>query len=247
MNLMIMHRHDARTEAGEKPPMKLITEMGAFIGGYAQAGKLLGGDGLGPSKTRTRLTFREGRSTVKHGPYAGGNELPQVIWTLKVDTREQAIGWAERYGKIIGDGELELGLATEAWDLGIMPKPDPAPPMRFLMIEKADQASEAGQPRSAKQKAELSRLATEMTKAGVLLSSGSLTPSAEAKRLVFTNHKLAVHDGPFTESKELIGGYAILVLESIDEAITVCKRYAEILGGTLEIDVRPVADAEPVS
>jgi hypothetical protein len=79
-----------------------------------------------------------------------------------------------------------------------------------------------------------------MTKAGVLVRSMQLEPSANAKRLVFTKNDLRVIDGPFAESKELIGGFAVMNLSGMDEAIELCKRYAEILGGTLEIDVRLV-------
>ena len=212
--------------------------MGAFIGEHAKAGRFLDGAGLGGSKTRTRLVFRDGRCTVKHGPYRGEHELPAATLLLKVRTREEAIGWAERYGKILGDGEIELGKVNEPWDIGLMPAPE-NPPLQMLLIEKADQATEAGG-RSPKQKAELTRLKTEMTKAGVLVRSLQLQPSAKAKRLVFTNNDLRVLDGPFTESKELIGGFAVMELSDMDEAIEMCRRYAEILGGTLEIDVRLV-------
>jgi len=241
MRFMIMHKNDAKTEAGVPPTMELIEQMGAYIGEHARNGTLLGGDGLGASKTRTRLTFREGQCTVKHGPYAGGHELPAAMLALKVATRDEAIGWAEGYGKIPGDGEIERGLVTEGWDLGLMPRPE-NPPLRFLLIEKADKVTEAGQPRTPKQKADLTRLKTEMTKAGVLVSAEQLQPSAQAKRLVFTNHDLRVIDGPFAESKELIGGFAILRLPSMDVAIAECKRYATILGGTLEIDIRPMVE-----
>jgi hypothetical protein len=108
-----------------------------------------------------------------------------------------------------------------------------------LLIEKADAATEGGG-RSPQQKAALSRLKTEMTKAGVLVRAGRLQPSAKGRRLTFTNNDLRVVDGPFLETKELIGGFAILELSGIEEAIAVCRRYAEILGGTLEMDVRPV-------
>ena len=57
---------------------------------------------------------------------------------------------------------------------------------------------------------------------------------------MFTNNDLRVIDGPFAESKELIGGFAVMELSGMDEAIELCRRYAEILGGTLEIDVRLV-------
>jgi hypothetical protein len=242
MRFATMHKNDPQTEAGVPPPMELVAQMGAFIGEYARRGAFLGGEGLGASKTRTRLTFRGGGCTVKHGPYAGEHELPAALLLLKVRTRDEAIGWAERYGKILGDGELELGPVNEPWDLGMMPRPDDAP-LRVLLIEKADAATEAGS-RSPRQKADLTRLRTEMTKAGVLMSAEQLQPSARGKRLQITRNELRVVDGPFAESKELIGGFAILRLDSMDEAIAMARRYAEILGGTLELDIRPLVEPD---
>jgi hypothetical protein len=238
MRFMIMHKNDPHTEAGERPPMELIHKMGAFIGEFAKSGRLVDGAGLGASQTRTRLTFRDGRCTVKHGPYRGDHELPAATLLLKVRTREEAIAWGERYGKILGDGELELGRVNEPWDIWLMPPPE-NPPLQILLVEKAGPATESGG-RSPKQKAELTRLKTEMTKAGVLVRALKLLPSGSAKRLVFTKNDLRVVDGPFSESKELIGGFAVLDLDGMDEAISVCRSYAEILGGTLEIDVRAV-------
>ncbi len=239
MRFMVMHKNDKHTEAGLRPPPELIAKMGELVGEYARKGQLVDGAGLGASSTRTRLHFRDGAGTVEHGPYAGVHELMSAILVLKVRTRDEAIAWAQRYGKILGDGELELGPLNEPWDLGLMAKPEDAP-LRLLMLHKADRASEAGQGPSARQKAELTKLKTEMTKAGVLESSIGLQPSAKSKRLRFTNYKLDVVDGPFTESKELVGGYAVLELPSIDAVMAMCVPYAEILGGTLEIDIRPV-------
>ena len=238
MRFMIMHKNDPQTEAGYPPPMELVNKMGAFIGEYAKSGRFVDGAGLSGSKTRTRLVFRDGHCTVKHGPYRGEHELPAAMLQLKVETREQAIGWAERYGKILGNGEIELGKVNEPWDIGLMPAPE-NPPLQFLLIEKADGATESDG-RSPKQKADLTRLKTEMTKAGVLVKSLKLKPSAEAKRLVFKNNDLRVLDGPFAESKELLGGFAVMDLSGENEAIDLCRRYAEILGGTLEIDLRLV-------
>lgn len=238
MRLMMMHRHDAFTEAGHLPPPELMAAMGAYIGEHAQRGTFLAGEGLPRSANRTRLTFRDGVATIKHGPYTGEHELPANGLMLSVRSREEAIGWAERYGKILGDGEIELGPVHEPWDFGVMPKPENAP-LRVLLVDKADAASE-GAGRSAKQKADLSRLRTEMTKAGVLTSTLALTPSRQGKRLHFTNNDLRVVDGPFSESKELIGGFAIMELPSLDDAVAECRRYAAILGGTLEVDIRPL-------
>ncbi|HWO13116.1 MAG TPA: YciI family protein [Polyangiaceae bacterium] len=243
MRFMVMHKNDKHTEAGEKPGPELMARMGEYIGEHVAKGQFLDGAGLGPSATRTRLTFRDGASTIEHGPYAGVHELVSAILLLVVRSRDEAIAWAERYGKVLGDGELELGPLNEPWDLGLMPKPADAP-LRVLLLHKADRDSEAGQGSSPRQKAALTRLKNEMTKAGVLKSLTLLEPSSKSKRLRFVNNAREIIDGPFSESKELIGGYALLELSSMDAAIAECTRYVEILGGTLEIDIRPLAPAE---
>jgi hypothetical protein len=187
-----------------------------------------------------RLVFRDGQCTVTRGPYRGDHELPAAMLVMKVATREQAIGWAERYGKLLGDCELELGKVNEAWDIGLAPEPE-NPPLQMLLVEKADAATEGGG-RSPQQKAAISRLKTEMAKAGVLVNSHTLEPSSRGKRLQFTNNKLRVVDGPFVESKELIGGFAVMELPSLEAAIEIAIPYAEILGGTLEIDLRALGE-----
>ena len=68
MRFMIMHKNDPKTEAGNPPPMELVHKMGEFVGGHAQAGRLVDGAGLGGSKTRTRLVFRDGQCTTEARP-----------------------------------------------------------------------------------------------------------------------------------------------------------------------------------
>jgi hypothetical protein len=243
MRFMIMHKNDPHTEAGLPPPMEIVHKMGAFIGECAKTGRFISGAGLAGSKTRTRLTFRDGQATVKHGPYVGENELPAATLLLKVRTREEAIGWAERYGKILGDGEIELGKINEPWDIGLMPAPE-NPPLQMLLIEKASEATEKGT-RTSQQKAALTRLKTEMAKAGVLIPARCITlaPSSNAKRLAFTNSSLQIIDGPFAETKELVGGFAVMEMASVEEAIDLTKRYAEITGAP-EIDLHVVDQTE---
>lgn len=243
MRFMVMHKNDEHSEAGEKPSPELLARMGAYIGEHVRKGQFIDGAGLGSSSTRTRLTFRGGVSTVVHGPYAGVHELVSAILLIEVRSRDEGIAWAERYGKILGDGEIELGPLNEPWDLGMMPKPD-NPPLRLLLLQKADGASEAGQGLSPRQKGDLTKLKNEMTKAGVLKSTVGLAPSAKSKRLRYVNNAREIIDGPFSESKELIGGYAVLELPSLDAMIAECTRYVEILGGTVEIDIRPLVAEE---
>jgi hypothetical protein len=242
MRFMMMHKNDPETEAGNPPPLELVHKMGAFIGGYVESGRLLDGAGLSGSRDRTRLTFRDGKCTTRRGPYAGENELPVATLQLKVKDQDEALRWAERYGKVLGDCELEVGKVNEPWDIGVMPMPE-NPPLQVLLIEKADRVTESGA-RTSAQKSAISRLKTEMTKAGVLVRDHVLSPSSQGKRLFFRRNSLTILDGPFTESKELIGGFAVLDLTGFQEAIEISKTYAEILGGTLEVDLRPLDVSE---
>lgn len=235
MRFLTMHRHDQHSEAGEPPPPELIARMGAFIGEHAGRGEFLDGAGLGRSASRTRLVFRGGEGSAERMTPHGHNELPSAILKLTVKDREQGLDWARRYGRLLGDCELELSPVNEPWDLGMMPRPE-NPPLHLLLIEKGEPVA-----RTPKQKGDLTRLKKEMAEAGVLEGELQLAPSAKAKRLVFRDHHLTVLDGPFSESKELVGGFALMELASMEAAIAMSTRYAEILGGTLEMDIRPLA------
>ena len=121
--------------------------------------------------------------------------------------------------------------------------------MRFMMIVKADPSYEAGGPPNPALLAAVGRLSEEMTKAGVLLQSGGLLPSSKGARVRASGGKMTVTDGPFAETKELIGGFAILEAASKEEAIQLGKKFMQLhidaLGqaydGTLE--VRPMFDS----
>jgi hypothetical protein len=115
--------------------------------------------------------------------------------------------------------------------------------MRFMMIVKADQAYEAGRPPVPALIAAIGKHSEEMAKAGVLLQSGGLLPSSKGARVQVSGGKMRVTDGPFAETKELIGGFAILEAASKEEAIRLGKEFmqlhVDVLGqsyeGTLEV------------
>ncbi len=99
----------------------------------------------------------------------------------------------------------------------------------MLLIDKADKATESSG-RTPQQKAAITRLKSEMTDAGILQRGYTLQPSKNGKRLEFTDHKLQIFDGPFAESKELIGGFAVLELSGLDGAIEVSEALRRDLG-----------------
>jgi hypothetical protein len=237
-----MHKASPQDEAGVPPPQKLIEEMGQLIGEAAKAGVFLAGEGLKPSIQRLRLSFRGGDAAVQPGPYAGGNELPAAFAAIRVRTQDEAVAWAKRFAAALGgDVDLELGPLVEEWDLG-GPKPEGEVPLRFLVIQKATAGTEAGTPPTAAARTALAKLIEESTRSGVLQFFERLQPSAAARRLLYRDNKRRVVDGPFSESKELIGGFCMMQMRSLDEAAEWSNRFARIIGGTCEIDVRPVAE-----
>jgi len=123
--------------------------------------------------------------------------------------------------------------------------------MRYMMIVKADSNYEAGLPPKPELMAAIGKLSEEMIKAGVLLDMGGLLPSSKGARINATKGKLTVTDGPFSEAKELIGGYAILQVKSKEEAIERGRRFmqlhADVLGPSYEgeLEIRQMPDAPP--
>jgi hypothetical protein len=113
--------------------------------------------------------------------------------------------------------------------------------MRVMVIVKADKESEAGVLPDTKSLAEMGKYNELLVKAGVMLAGDGLQPTLKGKRVKFSGETRTVIDGPFTEPKELIAGYWIWQVRSMEEAVEWLKR-APFDGGT-EIEIRPVYEA----
>jgi hypothetical protein len=116
--------------------------------------------------------------------------------------------------------------------------------MRFMVMVKANQDSEAGVMPSEKLLAEMGQYNEELVKAGVLLAAEGLHPSSKGKRVTFSGAKRTVIDGPFTETKELIAGFWLWQVRSMEEAIEWVKRCPSPFAGEAEIEIRQVFEAE---
>ena len=116
--------------------------------------------------------------------------------------------------------------------------------MRFMMIYKpADTKDmEAGVPPSQDDMMAMGQFIEEMAKSGVLLATDGLLPSSKGARVRLSKGKLSVTDGPFTESKELIAGFAIVQTKSKAEAIALAERFLRIAGDG-ESEIRQMYDA----
>ena len=116
--------------------------------------------------------------------------------------------------------------------------------MRCMVIVKANKESEAGVMPNQKLLAEMGKFNEELVKAGVLLAGEGLQSSSKGKRVRFSGAKRTVIDGPFTESKELIAGFWLWQVRSMEEAIEWVKRCPNPQEGESEIEIRQVFEAE---
>ena len=117
--------------------------------------------------------------------------------------------------------------------------------MRFMVIVKADKRSEAGELPDQKLLADMGRYNEELVKAGVMLAGEGLQPSSKGARVRFSGNQRTVIDGPFAETKELIAGFWLFQVKSLDEAIEWVKRAPNPHPGTeSEVEIRQVFEAE---
>ncbi len=114
--------------------------------------------------------------------------------------------------------------------------------MRVMVLVKASEESETGKMPSEQQLAEMGRYNEELARAGVMLAADGLHPSSKGKRVRFEADRKTVIDGPFAETKELIAGYWIWQVRSMEEAVEWLKRAP--FGGGAEVEIRPVFEAE---
>jgi hypothetical protein len=116
--------------------------------------------------------------------------------------------------------------------------------MQCMVIVKANQDSEAGKMPTQKLLAEMGKFNEELVKAGVMLAGAGLRPSSKGKRVRFSGEKRIVIDGPFSETKELIAGYWLWQVRSIEEAVEWVKRCPSPHEGDAEIEIRPLFEPE---
>ena len=117
--------------------------------------------------------------------------------------------------------------------------------MRVMVIVKASKASESGQFPSTQLLSNMGKFNEDLIKAGVLLAADGLQPSSKGKRIRYSGTRRTVVDGPFSESKEIVGGFWLWQVRSMDEAMewaNRCPRPHE--GEDCEIEIRPIFEME---
>jgi len=117
--------------------------------------------------------------------------------------------------------------------------------MRFMVMVMATKESEAGIPPKPEAYAAMGKYNAELVKAGVLLAAEGLAASSKGARVKFSGDKRTVIDGPFAETKELVAGFSIIQVKSMEEAIEWVKRVPNIFpNGEAEVEIRKLMDVE---
>jgi hypothetical protein len=114
--------------------------------------------------------------------------------------------------------------------------------MRVIVLVKANKESEAGQMPDEKILTEMGNFNEQLVKAGVIQAMDGLQPSSKGKRVKFSGTTRTVIDGPFAETKELVAGFWIWKVKSMDDAVEWLKKAP--FGGGTEVEIRPIFEAE---
>jgi hypothetical protein len=252
-------------EAGLFPDEKMLSAMAKWTEELVNAGALLGCERLQPSSKGARVRYANGKFTITDGPFAETKELVAGVCLIQAKSKDEAIEWARRIP--FQEGEIEVRPLFELTDFPIddAEKPDgwrekeeqvrAAPPARkpgttrYMGLVKCDRDTEAGVMPDEKFLSAMGAFMEEGVKAGVYLSGEGLQPSSKGARIRYSGSQRMVTDGPFAETKELIGGYAILQFTSKAEAIEWTKRFVQVdapgrLDGESECEIRPIFEFE---
>ena len=117
--------------------------------------------------------------------------------------------------------------------------------MRFIVMGMVTKEAEAGPPPKPEAFVAMQKYNEELAKAGILLAAEGLAPTSKGARVKFNGDQRTVIDGPFTETKELVAGFTIIRVESLQEAIELVKRTPNVFpNGKAEIEIRKLMDVE---
>ncbi len=265
MRYMLMIKATKDYEAGALPDEATLSEMASFTEELVAAGALLAAERLQPSSAGVRVDYAQGKITVTDGPFPETKELIAGFCLIQARSRDEAIEWAKRVP--LQEGEIEVRPLFELTDFPVDPseKPDgwreseeqyrAAPParkpgtLRYMGLVKADKHTESGALPDEKSLAAMGAFMEGGVKSGVFLSGEGLKPSSSGARVRFSGRQPTVTDGPFPETKELVGGYAILQFTSRAQAIEWTRRFVEVdapcrLNGESTCELRPFFDYE---
>jgi hypothetical protein len=230
---MVLVKANKDSEAGKLPDEQLLNAMGELNERMVKAGVMRGGEGLHPSSKGTRVRLSNGKFTVTDGPFAESKELIAGFWVIDVASRDEAIAWMKQVPHEEGDIDIH--------EMYGGPEPPLAPrdesKRRYLSIYSPATPSTSGP--TEQEMARMGAFMEQHIRGGALIGSGGLCPGTTPARVIFSGKDRKVVDGPFSEAKEVIGGYGILQTRTKDEVIQLAKDFLQVAGDGV-CEIRPI-------
>lgn len=224
MRFMSLYRPGSGGEVMQHPTPEESAAMGRLIDEETKRGILVSTGGLLPSAMGARVRRSGGELAVTDGPFTESKELIAGFGIVQVASKGEAIEAAKRFLRVAGEGVSEVrpfyGTGFGAAD----------GKMLYMLVWRPSQSEEAAAPPSPAHMAEMNALIEQETRAGILVATGGLLPSALGARVHSVRGDVTVTDGPFTEAKELIAGFAILEVPDKASAIHSAKRFLGVVG-----------------
>ena len=214
------------TLQGEAAPDE-IDEIDAYLA--AQGATVLGSERLDPGEVATISATGDAPPIVERA-----GSLLRAVWILDVASRAAAVDLAR--GAPGGEATLEIREAFTPQDFGApadAPPPPPAPPVkpgnaRYIAFIRQDAVAESSTHPKQESMAMMDEYMAPLAAAGTILGGQGLKPSAKGTRVRRMAQQRFILDGPFTESKELVGGYMIVQARSLDEAVDLIRPWLRI-------------------
>jgi hypothetical protein len=232
MKFMMFYRPDRETLDMPKP--EHMATMGAYVEKSYASGVLLDTGGLTPAARGARVRIAGGKFTVSDGPPAVSTKLMAGYAVINAKSLADAVEHGKRFLAIAGDGETEV---RPMFDM-----PGSGTPPRFMMLYRPDADQETACAPSPEHMAAMGKYVTAMFQEGVLISTGGLEPSSKGARVRLGAGKVTITDGPFTETKELVAGYAQVQVKDLPDAIEHAKTFLAIAGDGI-CEIRSMHDA----
>jgi hypothetical protein len=225
-------------------PTSQTPEAAALIEETRNNGTLLALEGCLPTE-RGALVRREGDMiTVTDGPFAEAREVVGGFGILELGSKEEAVKTVIRFLEAAGaDGVCEIRELYPTPALAEAPGRDHRGGGRFLSIIRTVEREE---PPSQEEIDEMGRFMDQYVKTGQLIATEGCLPSKHGARVRRRDGEVTVTDGPFTESKEVVGGFAILGTVDVAEAIELSKAFLGVIGDG-ECEIREVSTEEALA
>lgn len=263
------------TEAGEMPSAEAMRKMNEFNEEVVAAGVMIDGNGLHASSEGYKIITENGTTTIIDGPFTETKELIAGYWVVQAKSMEEAIAWIKRAPMDVGGNDVSVEI-RQIFELDDFPETDdqsgwreneeklrqewnagsptdaqgslqPTPgKLVYMGMVHATADSEAGAMPNEEELATMGALMEESAAAGILLGGEGLRPSSEGAQIRFHDGERTVTDGPFAETKELIGGYALMQFDDEEQAREWTLRFAKTSGQEC-VQVRKVMRPEDFS